>query len=88
MSFDPLKEEDSTKVELPKEEALKDPATEERQRILQMLFRDKERMTVEFSKVVHYTGSLVTGSMKVAYSRAINDVIKLILKESTNEKSV
>lgn len=66
--------------------AKEDGAREERSRLLANIFGDKERLTMEYKQLVRHTGGLVSGSMAVAYSRAINDVIKLILKipESKN----
>ena len=60
---------------------------EERNRVLTMIFTNKEIMTAEYKQLIKHTGSLVAGSMAIAYSRAINDIIKLILKESNNEKT-
>lgn len=78
------------KVELPKEETKTvDPAAAERQRLLQVIFNKKDDMILEYKTLIKHTGSLVTGSMGYAYSKAINDIIKLISKENqTNEKSV
>lgn len=76
--------QESEKKELtPEETALKEAgAKEARSQLLSTIFGDKERLTAEYKQLVRHTGGLVSGSMAVAYSRAINDVIKLILKES------
>lgn len=77
-------------VELPKEETkVADPAAVERQRLLQLIFSEKDDMLLEYTTLIKHTGSLVTNSMGYAYSKAINDIIKLISKEGqTDEKPV
>lgn len=65
------------------QDLIKKGATEERQRILALVFGNKETMTAEHKVLVKHTGSYLTGSMSIAYSRAFNDIIKLILKENT-----
>jgi len=66
----------------------KDGSLEERQRLLKKIFDKKEIMSAEYKVLIAHTGSLVASSMTVAYSRAINDIIKLIFEEYQNEKSV
>lgn len=60
-------------------------AAEEKQRILALIFGNKELMTAEFKVLMRHTGSYLAGSMAIAYSRSFNDVIKLLLQENKNE---
>lgn len=52
------------------------------------LFNESLKMTAEYKALVRHTGSLLSQSMAVAYSRAINDVIKFILKQNEGDKNV
>lgn len=55
-----------------------------------LLYKQSPMLTAEYKVLIGYTGGLVSSSMAFAYSRALNDVIKLILKQnrSTNEEPV
>lgn len=64
----------------------KDPTAEERTRILTQILANKDKMTSEYKQLVKHTGSLVSSSMAYAYSKAFNDVFKLIAKGAKNEK--
>lgn len=71
----------SGKVELTPEEQTQKLKSEEKFRLLELLFNNQNLMTAEYKQLVRHTGGIVAGSMTVAYSRAINDVIKFFLKE-------
>lgn len=72
----------SNTEDLPKENEQVDPAAAERQRLIQLIFNKKDDMILEYKTLIKHTGSLVTASMGFSYSRAINDIIKLIAKEN------
>ena len=78
---------DAAKVDL-KAVTEKDKAAEERQRLAILLLRKQKEMTEEFGVLTRHTGGYLSKSMCVAYEKGISDVIKLILKEKTNEESV
>lgn len=56
-----------------------------RAQIAGMLFNESRHMSQKFRDRIKYTGSLLTNSMVIAYESAINDTIKQILKENTDE---
>lgn len=59
----------------------------EKNRLLGRLFAKKDLMTAEYAQLIKHTGNIVSTSMTVAYSRALNDVIKFLLKEGADEDS-
>lgn len=67
--------------ELPKQD---DPIKAEKERILMLLLSNSARMTSEYRMLIKKTGGLLTTSMVYAYSKALNDVIKLLTQ---NEES-
>lgn len=73
-------------VELPKEEVTSEHL--EKQRLVVLILKKKDQMTAEYKALVRHTGGLTTASMIVAYDRAINDIIKLLLKEKRDETTV
>lgn len=67
-----------TEVKLP---TTKDPATEEKNRLLALIIREREDMVSRYKNTIKHTGSLLTESMTYAYSKGISDIIKLLVKE-------
>lgn len=76
-------------VKLPTEE--KKPLTEaeirsqEKQRILLLIIKSGMNMTNDYKGTIKHTGGLLVTSMGYAYSKGIQDVIKLLSKETNNE---
>lgn len=68
------------KTEL-KEEKEKSLEDKEKERILTLLLSKAAPMASDYKHTVKQTGSWLAGSMALAYSKAIQDVIKLIAKE-------
>lgn len=60
----------------------------ERTRLWRMILESRDSMTAEYKALIRHTGGLVTNSMTYAYSKGINDVMKLILKENNEDESV
>lgn len=58
-----------------------DPAKEEQRRLAQELFKAIPSMAADYKTLVKHTGGLLSASMAVAYSKGLNDALKLILKE-------
>jgi hypothetical protein len=54
---------------------------QEKQRILTLLLTKKDSMTADYRNIIKFTGGLLSQSMVYAYSKALNDVIKLLAKE-------
>lgn len=46
------------------------------------------KLTSSYRQLIKNSGGLLTESMVFAYNRGINDIIKIITKELTNEKYV
>ncbi len=59
-----------------------DQAEAERLRLATKLFKEMDFMSQQYKALIQHTGGLVTSSMVYAYSKGIQDVIKLILKEN------
>ncbi len=57
------------------------PAKEEQMRLTQELFKAIPSMAADYKILVRHTGGLLSASMAVAYSKGLNDALKLILKE-------
>lgn len=64
-------------------EVTQDLAKAERQRLIKLVFDNSTEMTTKYKTNIHHTGSLLSASMTYAYSKALNDVIKLLMKETT-----
>lgn len=77
-----------TEVQLPKEEVKATPEQQEKQRLLLLILSKKDHMTAEYKALVRHTGGLTCASMVIAYDKALNDVIKLLLKEKKDEETV
>lgn len=60
-----------------------DPVKKERERIILLLLKNTAPMVSDYKHTLKRTGSLMTSSMVYAYSKGIQDVIKLITKEQT-----
>lgn len=60
----------------------------EKERILTLLLSKAAPMASDYRQLIKHTGGLIETSMTYAYSKGIQDVIKLLIKEGTNEKSV
>lgn len=73
-------------VQLDKE--AKDPAQVEKERLLVLLLKNAVSMTSSYKQSIAHTGGLLTSSMTYAYSKGIQDTIKLLTKKDENEKSV
>ncbi len=84
--------EDTAQVSTKEEEALKslkkEAAKAERMRLSKLLFDKSLYMTAEYKTLIKHTGGLVSSSMGYAYSKGLNDALKLLLKEGNNEESV
>ena len=53
----------------------------EKQRIVTLIVTKGLNMTQDYKNTIKYTGGLLSTSMGYAYSKGIQDVIKLITKE-------
>lgn len=71
-----------------KPEVVTDPIQIERTRLAELLFNKAPFMTAEYKILINHTGSLLSASMTYAYSKGLQDALKLILKENnTNVKT-
>lgn len=70
--------EEATKTDVEK------AVTKERERILTQILKSSQDMALDYKNTIKHAGSLLTGSMTFAYSKGINDVLKLIAKGATN----
>ena len=70
-----------------KSEEAKKAAFAERQRLILKLVKNQAPMAADYRNLIKKNGSLLTQSMVYAYSKGLNDALKLITKES-DEKSV
>jgi hypothetical protein len=62
----------------------KDPAKELKAKLLTLLITETPSLVEKYAKLIKYTGSLLSTSMTIAYSKGLSDAAKLINKE-TNE---
>ncbi len=62
--------------------------TAERVRLLTLILKEQNSMVSDYKHTIKHTGGLLTKSMVYAYSKAINEVFKLINKGAQNEKPV
>lgn len=76
------------KTELPKEK--KDTAKSEKERLLIVLLSNSGRLAAEYRTLIAHTGGLLTSSMVFAYTKGLNDALKLLTQDKgkTNEESV
>lgn len=65
----------------------KDLVKAEKERLLILLMSNSARMAAEYKQLVKPTGGLLTNSMVYAYSKGLNDALKLLTKDE-NEKPV
>lgn len=72
------------KTELPKE--TKDAATVEKERLLVLLLSNSARMAAEYRNLIKSTGGLLTSSMVYAYSKGLNDALKLLTQDTKEKK--
>lgn len=63
------------------EAEIAEAALKEKQRIVTLIITRMQQMTSDYNSVIKHTGGLLTSSMTYAYSKGINDIIKLITKE-------
>lgn len=63
-------------------------AEKEKQRLLILLHKEAPAMVADYKSMIRHTGGLLTTSMTYAYSKGLNDALKLLTKDTTNEKSV
>lgn len=59
----------------------KDLAKAEKERILTLIFKNAMPLTQDYKNLIKHTGGLLQTSMSYAYSKGIQDVIKLLTKE-------
>lgn len=59
----------------------KSETTKEKERILAFLLGSAAKMTSDYKNTIRHTKSLLTSSMTFAYSKGIQDTIKLLAKE-------
>ena len=62
------------------------PGEEERVRIAEKLFKALPGMTSDYKMLIKHTGGMLSASMAFAYSKGLNDALKLILKGDNNEQ--
>lgn len=70
-------------IETPKEKTPQQVRAE----LAGLLFQKSTGMAAEYKQLIRHTGGLMSQSMVVAYTRGINDVIKLILKQNEGDKN-
>ncbi len=80
-------EETIAEVDKHKEE-IKKAVEAERVRILTLLVSNVGEKAAQYKALIKNTGGLLTQSMVFAYSKGFQESIKLITKDSANEKSV
>lgn len=61
---------------------VKDPVKETKTKLLTKLIVETPNLVQKYSKLISYTGSLLSTSMTIAYSRGLSDAAKLINKEN------
>lgn len=76
------------KQETETEKLQREAAEKERQRLTMLILSNSASMAAEYRHTIKHTGGLLTKSMTYAYSKALNDVFKLLTKGSDNEKPV
>lgn len=79
---------DIVKQETPEAKLQKEAAKKERERLTTLILSSSAAMASDYRNTIKHTGGLLTNSMTFAYSKAINDVFKLLTKGSEDEKSV
>lgn len=72
-------------TETQKDGGIKNP---EAVRLARLIYEKTFTMTADYGNTIKYlkNGSLLARSMRYAYSRACNDIVNLLIKESSNEK--
>lgn len=82
-----MSQNDTKDLELP-DTTPKDPAEVEKTRLAELMFKEAPYLSAKYRALIQHKGSLLSESMTYAYSKGINDAIKLILKETNkNGKS-
>lgn len=66
----------------------KDIKNKEGMRLYLALMKAKGTMVGEYAASIKRTGGLLTTSMTYAYEKGLNDFLKLLAKETSNEKSL
>lgn len=56
-------------------------AQKEKQRLVTLILTKAINMTNDYKSTIKHTGGLLTSSMTYAYSKGINDIVKLLTKE-------
>lgn len=69
------------KVDLPTNQE-QDATSKERERILILILKNAAPMASDYRHMLKPVGGLMTSSMVYAYSKGIQDVLKLITKET------
>jgi hypothetical protein len=59
----------------------KDAAKAEKERLLTLILKNAMPLTQDYKNLIKHTGGLLQTSMGYAYSKGIQDVIKLLTKE-------
>ena len=57
------------------------PEQEEGERLAQTLFKAIPSMAADYKILIKHTGGMLSSSMAFAYSKGLNDALKLIMKE-------
>lgn len=60
----------------------KDLVKETKAKMLTLLIIETPSLVEKYAKLIKYTGSLLSTSMTIAYSKGLNDAAKLINKEN------
>jgi nitrate reductase NapAB chaperone NapD len=60
--------------------------SKERERLILKLVSNSAHMAADYKNTIKHTGGLLTASMVYAYSKGLNDALKLLTKEDTNDQ--
>ena len=69
-------------VNLTEKTTVEDAAKKEKERIMVLILKNSQDMTIKYRNLIKSKGGLLTESMTYAYSKGINDILKLITKEN------
>lgn len=59
-----------------------DLVKQEKERLLVLVLKNRAKMVSDYKNTIRHTGGLLTTSMTYAYSKGINDILKLLTKET------
>jgi hypothetical protein len=71
--------EDTKPIEVP------DIASKEQERLILKLVSNQAKMAADYKNTIKRTGGLLTTSMTFAYAKGLQDALKLLTKDTTNE---